>query len=841
MSTDKKTASMSRKEKKALEQAKMQAELEKSYAALSAIAAENEATKLSADKTDSYLNEKKSKKETKNMPKVKRELSITSKILLGILALAVLAFIIYIIYYLCRFVAYGKYKQFIKVDEYVEGTVYSPMNDSNPSVKGYDLVGESEYLKLYTNTKTADVAVYDKRTGETIYGSPVNADADTVANNANKDLLKSQFVLGYYNEDVNPGTMNSYTHCVAAGNFTYESIPDGVRYYYSITDGLASFVIPLEYKVADDYIEATIVPDLIQEVKGGYVYRIQMLRYFGATSYDDEGYMVVPNGSGSLIYFNNGKNSALPYSQYVYEIDPLADTYTTLEPEEVARIPLFAICKEDSAVLGTIESEETSCFISADISGSLNDYNYVYPTFVFRTIDDLKDFGNSSSEVRIMENDHYKSNATVRYTLLTKENTGYSGVANYYRNRLIEEGILTTVEAKENIPFYMDVIGAVKETGHFLGVQYLHAFPMTTFDQAAKISDELKESGVENQVMNFQGWFNGGYYHNATDVSVQVMSNLGGKSDLVKLNKTVAANGGTFYGDVAFQKVSEADDAFPGQNVASRYYGSGYVASFGMVNPTTLRNTAGLGYAENRYYVLSPRYLPRYVEGFIRGTKNLAIDGYSLRDLGSYLASDKKRTCPVERDYARDIVEAQYEALEATGKKILTSEANKYSFAYTDEIINAPLADTDYAMIDEQIPLYEMILHGYINYSSDLLNYEDKQNMDKIKLQLIEAGAYPHYVFTYEESSRMKLTALNRYYSTTFANLKDEAVTTYVDVNEALKDVQDAAIISHEILDDDVRKVSYSNGVTIIVNYGRNAAEVDGTTVEAMSYVVEGR
>ena len=42
------------------------------------------------------------------------------------------------------------------------------------------------------------------------------------------------------------------------------------------------------------------------------------------------------------------------------------------------------------------------------------------------------------------------------------------------------------------------------------------------------------------------------------------------------------------------------------------------------------------------------------------------------------------------------------------------------------------------------------------------------------------------------------------------------------------------------MLSDTLRRVDYANGVSIYVNYGAEAVQVDDCTVEAMSYYVKG-
>ena len=772
--------------------------------------------------------------------KTKQPMSKTKKVVLSLVGIAAAVGIFYLAYYFIHYMWYGGYKKYLGSYEYEQGGAFTPVPEAKSDVPGYELVCENEFLKLYTDTKTANIAVYDKRDGSITYSNPQNPEEDSIANAANINYLKSQLVVQYYNADVRSSNYDSYSQSVAKGQYSTEGIANGIRYIYQIGDLAGAYVeVPLEYRLEQDKLVVSIPVSGISEYGDCYLYRIQLLRYMGAAHSSEDGYMVVPNGSGSLIYFNNGKTSADNYAQYIYDIDPMVSTYTTLENVSSAKLPVFGICRTDRSMLVTVEDGATTALITASVSGSYNDYNYVYPTFVLRNIDNLRMFGNSTTDVYVMEPDLYDINMQVSYAFPGEDYQGYAGLANYYRERLIAEGVLTPDKTGGDIPFYYDVIAGVKETAHFLGTQYLHTFSMTSFSQAKEMAETLSQDGITNQVMNLQGWFNGGYYHNAPH-NIKVPLKLGGKSGLEKLEDAINGLGGRLYVDVAFQRVTFADNGFNYNAESSRYYGSGYVAAFGQVNPTTLRNTSGLDYYETRYDLLSPKFLPRYVSKFVKKIKKYDVGGISLRDLGNVLTSDKKRTEIINREEALDVVLGQFELLQGTGKRLMTSEANAYSFAYSTDIINVPITDNSYAIVDESIPFYEMVIHGCISYSTELLNYEDAEDMTGVVLQMIEAGASPHYVFTWKDSSEMKDTGLNRYYATTFDTWKGEAVEIYNRVNEALKHVSGAMIVGHEILDGGVRKVTYDNGVIIYINYGSETQKVDGMEIPAMSYRMEG-
>lgn len=600
-----------------------------------------------------------------------------------------------------------------------------------------------------------------------------------------------------------------------------------------------AFTVSLDYVINGDYLEVSIPVDAIKEQGGSAIYRIQLLRSFGAAGTEDEGYMVVPNGDGSLIYLNNGKLSATNYNQYIYGIDPLAADFTVMENANNASMALFGIHTQDKTILATIEQGAGLASITAGISGKVNSYNYIYPSFVLRGSETLEMFGTTGNEavLPLVEADPYDAPITVRYTFLDKDHTGYSGMAAYYRERLMNEGVLTQKTEAEDLKFYYDVISGVEMTEFFLGKQYMGLKAMTTFDEAEQIAKELSEAGIVNQVMNLQGWFNGGFYHDVAD-KIKPTWKLGGKGGLEDLNAAMTELGGRLYADVAFQKVSFESKRFNYQAESSKYT-SGYVAEFGQVNPVSLRATSGLGYHETKYDLISPKFVVRYVDKFADKFASYDVDGISLRDLGSTLQSDKRRSEIINREQALNVVKGTLDTLDATGKKIMVNQANDYAWKVAEDIINLPLADNDYILVDDNIPLYEMIVHGSIDYCGQIYNLADTEDVREVVLTMVEYGAAPHFAFTWQEATEMKYSGMNSSYATHFATWKNTAADVYQQVSEALNPVNGQQMVSHEILEGGLRKVVYENGVTIYVNHGHSSVTADGITIPAMGYIVK--
>ncbi|MDE6387804.1 MAG: hypothetical protein K2L82_08385 [Lachnospiraceae bacterium] len=854
----------------------------------------------------------------------------SKKIVIAAVSLVLAIVVVYMAHWLIRYYFYNDYKEDVFSYEYEEGKPFSAINESNPDVEGMELAAENDTLKLYADTKMGNVAVVDKRNGQITYSNPVDLEEDGIANEANKNYMRSQLIVDYFNTSRTVGTFDSYSYAAEKEQIEVEAVDNGIRFIYTLGDlssstGIVpqyisvetleqvtsalsekdakevlkkyvesdvqdgymellestlkgasqlrklnryfeeagfteemyiremensgvegavpiSFTIPLEYRLHDDAVDVSIPMSGVEENGGGAIFRIQMLRYFGAAGTDENGYLLVPNGSGSIINFNNGKASADVYSEYVYGIDPLAAEYTVRENTENVKMALYGIFRENSAVFATIESGASLANIGASVSGKVNEYNNVYATFVMRGNDRLSMFGTTGNEadIPIVENHFYDALLTVRYTMLTQENATYAGAANYYRNRLVEEGVLNAKTTEtEDIKFYYDTLGGVMKTNFILGVPYDGLYSMTTFEQAGAIYNDLKANGVTNQVMNYQGWMNRGYYHDVVD-KIRVPRKLGGKSGLESLSAMMAADGNDFYGDVAFQKVTYISKRYSYNNETSRYYGGGYIAEFGLVNPATLRQTSGLGYGENHFFLVSPKFLVRYTDKFANKIAKYDINGISLRDLGDELHSDKKRTNVINREASLDVVEASLAQIDGIGRKIMLNDANDYAFTYADDIINVPLTDNDYYIVDEAVPFYEMLIHGYIDYAGGTINLSDTYDRTDIVLSLVEAGASPHFMFSAENSSDIKQTGLNRFYATTYENWKDDAIAIYTEVNNALKYVQNASITDHRILDQGLRAVTYDNGITIYINTGNSDKTADGITIPARSYQIGG-
>src|SRR5690606_1479258 len=145
--------------------------------------------------------------------------------------------------------------------------------------------------------------------------------------------------------------------------------------------GTPAFLASIEYVLDQDSLVVRIPSDSIQFPENYPVNKITPRSFFGGAGLEEEGSVFIPDGSGVLTHSNNGKVNYPAYKQDVFGVDQTMETTNTGTDEQNIRLPIFGMIYEEAAFLGVIEEGAAAATINADISGRLNSYNYVYPSF----------------------------------------------------------------------------------------------------------------------------------------------------------------------------------------------------------------------------------------------------------------------------------------------------------------------------------------------------------------------------------------------------------------------------------------------------------------------------
>lgn len=143
----------------------------------------------------------------------------SKKIIIAAVTLILAVAVIFFARWLIRYYFYNDYREYISSYEYEEGTAFQALQDGGGEVAGMELAAENDILKLYADTETAEVAVVDKRNGQIAYSNPMDADDDAIASTTNKNYLKSQLILDYFNTSRTEGTFDSFSYCTSRGSW----------------------------------------------------------------------------------------------------------------------------------------------------------------------------------------------------------------------------------------------------------------------------------------------------------------------------------------------------------------------------------------------------------------------------------------------------------------------------------------------------------------------------------------------------------------------------------------------------------------------------------------------
>lgn len=597
------------------------------------------------------------------------------------------------------------------------------------------------------------------------------------------------------------------------------------------------FQLSIEYRLEGDQLVVKVPTADIRYPEDYPINDISILSYFGAGGRNEEGSLFVPDGSGALIHFNNGKTRYPAYKQAVYGVDGATLKTDTYAQQQEVKLPVFGLIRKEGALLGIIEQGAALATINADVSGRLNGYNFVYPSFTLIAKGDVT--LTSSDQNRALpkfQQEAPKSDYIIRYAFLDGAEASYEGMAKYYQQYLTERGGLPTQQKADDTdktPFYLELVGGITKTKHVLGIPYQSLEPLTTFKEAQIILNQMKEMGIDNIKLKYAGWFNRGLDHKVpNDISVDKA--LGGSKEFKNLVNFTKEQNIQLFPDVAVLSANQTS-GFNVNKKASRMLSAVPAATYPFNMALNRRDRE-----RAPSYIVSPRVVEDYVDEIIQGMDDYQTGGVSLRDMADQLNSDFRKRNEIDRTESEQISTQSLANLADHSMQIMANGGNAYAFPYLTDITNAPMSSSQFKLEDEEIPFYQMVIRGYVNYTGSPYNLSTFTNPMQYVLKSLEYGSGVSFKWIYEPNHKVKDTEFDYLYAVNYELWIKQAAEMYKEVNEVLAQVQNQRITGHKKLADGVYKTDYENGIYVIVNYNRSAVQADGQQIEAESYITGG-
>ena len=556
---------------------------------------------------------------------------------------------------------------------------------------------------------------------------------------------------------------------------------------------------------------------------GIYIFPFLGYSYMG----EDEGYMIIPDGQGAIIRLENNEGRYKnPFSRQVYGVNIGVDgeVYSaTAVPVENVIMPIFGMVHTADQIgfLGVVEEGDYACTIMAYMNGNtVSNFDWTCAKFTYRLVYNQPMGMNGSAaagtvptrtpEARTMD-------VKLHFLLEDGENATYAGLAVAYREYLIGKG---TFANASNRPFdvQLDFLGLERENYIFGKKDVV----MTSYDQALDIVRELRESGVTEMSVVLRGWQKEGLTGGVPVQGYDPAGSLGGKKGLKKLSEYCQEQGIDFALEVDVLSLN-----------VENHPTLTYSALKQITSKTYERPTFGKVYGTLQY--LTPTASADRASKVVREMQAAGIGGISFTGITQLLADYHYKD--VYHD-AEDMARVYTGIMQNAGESmtVTMSSPNAYLWPYADVITDMPIGGSDHTYTDAEIPFLAIALSGQIPYYAEYVNFQ--ANTHEFFLHLMEQGARPAFLLTWEDPIELQNTNSADIYSSRYELYQDMIVTWYHDLSMLHEVVgEDGVIVNHERLGTMVR-VTWDNGTQVYLNFGDKEATFGDVTLGKLEWKV---
>ncbi len=328
------------------------------------------------------------------------------------------------------------------------------------------------------------------------------------------------------------------------------------------------------------------------------------------------------------------------------------------------------------------------------------------------------------------------------------------------------------------------------------------------------------------------GWMNGGVQQKLLKKAKPV-SDLGGKKALKKLIQYADENQIDLYLDGITDYAYDSDifDGFLVFTDSARFVNKDKAEIYPYSTVTYAKREK-----QKPHYLLKASLASQMADNLVE-----AADRYdanvSFAEIGMELNSDYYKNNPVSRQQVLDNQEAKLKAIRDSGMKVMVNMGNNYAVPYCSVVTNMDLNGSDYSILDGTAPVYQMAIHGYVNYTGQSLNMT--QNYEEELLQSAEYGAGLAFTLMKESEFTLQNTMYTKYFGIQYDAWHDKLMEIYTRYNKELGHTFNQRIIDHKMITDKLTCTEYEDGTKVYVNYSYDEAITpEGDKVPLRDYFV---
>ena len=593
----------------------------------------------------------------------------------------------------------------------------------------------------------------------------------------------------------------------------------------------AVFNVPMIYSLEGNDLVVSIPYEELKYQNEYPLTYLSPLPMFGAAGTEEKGFILVPEGGGALIRYNNGKISQSAYYANLYGWD-----YGTERREAISEtrdaFPVFGMTGNGGSFICIMEGASSYAGVSADVAGRYNSYNYAYGKYNVLHFDRYNVSQKTADLIYMYEGQLPRDTLVQRYRFVDSDR--YPDMASAYGDYLRERyPELADATAAEDAPTVVEMIGAIDKKVVRFGMPVKAVIPTTTFEQAGKIITELKESGIKTLSVIMSGWCNGGIKQKVL-TGVHVLGELGGEGGMKKLTQTAGKQSVPLYYDgiTCFAYDSGLTDGFLPFRDAARYTTREQVILY----PFDIVTYQPAKYRDP-YYLVKPAYARRNASTLISWLSREEAGGVAFRDVGNLLSADYYKKDTVTREQVRDMNTGAMKEAREKGLRILIREGNDYAIPFADMIVNMNLTGNAYAILDETVPFYQIAIHGSRDYTGSAVNVSGDYR--ETLLRCAEYGAGLYFCVMDEDTKILMESDYGYLCSTSYRRWKDEITGISTRYQQDMAGLNRQRITNHERMTAYVTRTVYEDGTSVYVNYGDEPYAAGTLTVPARDYAVE--
>ena len=579
------------------------------------------------------------------------------------------------------------------------------------------------------------------------------------------------------------------------------------------------FRVPVDYTLEKGVFRVSVDAAGLEYPADYPLLSLNLCPYFGAADSEQDGYILLPDGSGALMEFDKEHHRISSVDLPIYGRDLSVGKGRREPVAQPVLLPVFGLKTGSDAFMAVVEEGEALGTIHAERAGSNSSYNAVGTTFTLRAQDsmDLSGVGTGAAEVGVLQRQPYAGRLTVAYRFLHGEEADYAGMARAYRRTLVEEQGYRKADDTEPT-LYVETVGAVQSSKNVLGVNYQGVTALTTYAQSAAMARELAETAGRPVKLRLTGWLNGGYDPTALN-RFKPVSALGSREELNDLLQS-----GNAYLDATLLTAPTSKNVSLSRQ-AARTIDQRYARTYRLEDADT--------FAADRY-ILSAGHLPSLVDTLLKGLERYDNARLALADLGTEVYADYAKGKEIDRQQATLQTTEQVRVLEKAAGRLLLNGATARTGRYAGDIVNAPLYASGFAATDREVPFYAMVMHGLAGYAGAPMNLSSTRDTDLLKA--VESGAGLYYRLAYTDVAALSGVTDMDLYAVHYADWKDECAANYQKLRETCAGLNAVAITDHRFVTDTCTVTTYENGAAIAVNYGTRDVQINGQTVAASSF-----